>query len=814
MRFNLENIFKQIDVYGQEIKLNFYQRNKYNTVFGGVISFSIFCLFCVGCWFFGKELIYKQSPSVISSERPVDCPKRIDVRPDNLILMMGVSNFQGQYLTDSSLFQVRAIQQSQVVQYNQTTGNRTIQLVNTPKKIRICNQNDVGILNLKKYFSTINIGAQYCFDTQDDEVYIEGDFNQEKYSQLFVFFEKCKNSTSSQIVCKSKEEIEKSLVNNRISLFASDHVINPINFQNPISDRGINLVSVTSSQFPQQATFYFTNYYIQTDAGVFYEDLYAQDSFIFASQVVSPFFGDPDVIIAMNFRMQKQKESYMQRKYLKIADVIAQIGGLLKILILVGFLISNPITKIYYFKAIIDEVYQFQAIEEKTTNTLKQNSLVLSSKTNQCAILNPQKKDQLNQQIELFSNQDDNHNQQKIKSEVDTQLKKIPQEMQITQQNLNSLTPNSQNLVLKSFTQQNQFQNQLTYIQSKKNFIDQILQSAKSYFQSANNIIKYKFSHYFAHVFIPNAKFIAKRRQLLDKGINKINENFDILYIFNKLHEIDKLKQILLNNNQLKLFDYMPKPLISNEQLQIENSQAQDNYSHSSSNKNESPQMLLKANLNHKAEEINKKSNIQNNNNNPNTINQNNNNEFQEKSLESSQQREIKQQNQLNESIIAQEAQNGLINILNQNKLSKIDENLIKIINPFLIQEFQNQITEKNTQQIHSVQNFETTSNLIKTQIENKQQQQTNNKVSSILFQNKSRSFQFDQVEQKKNFEFINHFKKNQKEDSQNLSVFDENQIYFINCEDSSYQHNIQSPNKSSYKVLLSPKIIQKSNET
>ncbi|EAR86247.2 transmembrane protein, putative (macronuclear) [Tetrahymena thermophila SB210] len=700
MGFNLEKIFKQIDVYGQEIKLNFYQRNKYNTVFGGVISLTIFCLFCVGCWFFGKELIYKQSPSVISSERPVDCPKRIDIRPDNLILMMGVSNFQGQYFTDPSLFQVRAIQQTQIAQYDQTTGNRTIQLINTPKKIRICNQNDVGILNLKKYFSTINIGAQYCFDTKDDEVYIEGDFNQEKYSQLFVFFEKCKNSTSSQIICKSKEEIDKNLANNRISLFASDHVINPLDFLNPISDRGINLVSVTSSQFPQQATFYFTNYYIQTDAGVFYEDIQTQNSFIFTSQVVSPFFGDPDVIIAMNFRMQKQKESYMQRKYLKIADVIAQIGGLLKILLIVGFIISNPITKIYYLKAIIDEVYQFQIIDDKTIMSQRHSNLSINSKKKQDTNLNPKnklEKEQLNQQLELFSNQNDNNSQSKKKKEDEIQLKKIQQETQITQQNLNSITPNSPNKILKSFVQQNQFQNQQqTQISNNKNFIDQILSSAKNYFQSTHSKIKYKFNHYFAHAFMPNANFIYKRRQLLDQGINKINQNFDILYIFNKLHEIDKLKQILLNKNQLKLFDYMPKPLISDGQLQIENKQIQDNYQSNCLNKNESPQMLIKEKENYKTESKNNKQNIQNDNrNNQKVNNQNNENEFSEKSQESSQSRQFNQQNQSCETLIAQEAYSGLINILNQNKLSKIDENLIKIIDPNIFQEFY----EKNAQQ-------------------------------------------------------------------------------------------------------------------
>lgn len=38
----------------------------------------------------------------------------------------------------------------------------------------------------------------------------------------------------------------------------------------------------------------------------------------------------------------------------------------------------------------------------------------------------------------------------------------------------------------------------------------------------------------------------------------------DVAYIIKKLYEIDKLKSILMTNEQVKLFNYIPKPLIPN----------------------------------------------------------------------------------------------------------------------------------------------------------------------------------------------------------------------------------------------------------
>lgn len=48
-------------------------------------------------------------------------------------------------------------------------------------------------------------------------------------------------------------------------------------------------------------------------------------------------------------------------------------------------------------------------------------------------------------------------------------------------------------------------------------------------------------------------------------AVSRMEKSLDILYIIKKLHEIDKLKMILLTKSQIKLFDYLPKPTITAE---------------------------------------------------------------------------------------------------------------------------------------------------------------------------------------------------------------------------------------------------------
>ncbi|CAD8114123.1 unnamed protein product [Paramecium sonneborni] len=58
----------------------------------------------------------------------------------------------------------------------------------------------------------------------------------------------------------------------------------------------------------------------------------------------------------------------------------------------------------------------------------------------------------------------------------------------------------------------------------------------------------------------------GKDRQLIQQSIESIYNQIDIIFIFNKLIEIDKLKKILLNDDQQILFNYIHKPIIQLDQ--------------------------------------------------------------------------------------------------------------------------------------------------------------------------------------------------------------------------------------------------------
>ena len=103
---------------------------------------------------------------------------------------------------------------------------------------------------------------------------------------------------------------------------------------------------------------------------------------------------------------------------------------------------------------------------------------------------------------------------------------------------------------------ESQFRKSKSVIQKEKNE-----KLVGTMFQNNNKQISIGFFGNMCSWFYKNPKIEAMKKQQ-KKGIQSIFEKLDVTYILNKFHEIDKLKLLLLDKNQLQVFEYLPKPMI------------------------------------------------------------------------------------------------------------------------------------------------------------------------------------------------------------------------------------------------------------
>ncbi|EAR90122.2 transmembrane protein, putative (macronuclear) [Tetrahymena thermophila SB210] len=550
----IQDLFRSIDIYGQRIDINFQNKQVYKTIYGGAITFIIGIFFIVGCWFFGDQLINRRNPSVIFSERYVEQAQRINITSDNLIIMFGVSDKQSQLWVDPTIFQLRAVQQILQLNNNTQNGQYERKLISVNKTIKICDQSDIGIPEVYNYFSKLSLNKLFCFEKGQD-LYMQGDFDAQQFAQLYVYIEKCQNNTS-EVVCQPIDVINQKLQLINIDMFLSNTIIDPLNYSNPFSFRGMNQYSSASSVFPKELQLYYTNYYIQDDVGLLYTQKEEKHKFLFTGKQETTYFGDYNVLARILIRIQKTKENLMQRRYQKIQDVIAQMGGLLKILFLVGSFIVFPFSSLIMYKAIGDNIFLY-----KTTDYNQQPQNKIQIHQNNKVNLNDFSQMNLNLQNQLMQN-----SSKKINESNSNQLYQQQQQQQnsIYLINQNGKSSNKKITEKKQLVQQSTDKNLIQDNKQKKIKVIQQNEEQKTEQSSKINSyqsISYSFFDYFKSIFCFKKTLNDQKSQLVQNGINQVKKQLDVIYLINKLQEIDKLKSVLLDKDQIKLFDSIPKQI-------------------------------------------------------------------------------------------------------------------------------------------------------------------------------------------------------------------------------------------------------------
>jgi len=80
--------------------------------------------------------------------------------------------------------------------------------------------------------------------------------------------------------------------------------------------------------------------------------------------------------------------------------------------------------------------------------------------------------------------------------------------------------------------------------------------------------LEISFLEYIYSFFRINDKELIARRRIWDRSKSLLNENLSLGQILNKIAELDKMKYLLFDSNQLLLFEFIPKPIITADQVQ------------------------------------------------------------------------------------------------------------------------------------------------------------------------------------------------------------------------------------------------------
>lgn len=381
---------------------------------------------------------------------------------------------------------------------NQTTGKT----VKVSIAVEPCTEDNLPYnKKIANYFraQATNLSDLYCISKKNQQkLVIEGAWDQPRYGYLQWKINPC---NSSQKVCKSDEEIQAKLQRGYYGFYSIDNLIDLTDYESPANAFGRNyFISTTSSQRKLIFRYLKTNH-IRTNDGWITDSFHEEDDFSFDyDQESFDFLTGPGTIVDMTIR-KSYYELIHTRKYKKIQNVFAEMTGFLQIIFVVLYFLSKPFIKKEYYETLTNNIYNFEVDE------------------------------------------DEKHEKKKKKKEEDLKTFKsiLVQEGELEK----GSSPKNNKLTTREL------------VKKKKN--DDKL--ADLLLQVKETPLKFSMTENFKSFCIKNPELEAKKQQQ-QVGVSSIFSKLDIKYVLKKFSELDKLKMLLLNEDQYNLFEYLPKPLI------------------------------------------------------------------------------------------------------------------------------------------------------------------------------------------------------------------------------------------------------------
>jgi hypothetical protein len=557
------NCVELIDFLGKKPTLLVAGNSSNKTRFGGMLSILVFFLLILGSAYFLNILFSRQNYTVVDSEE-FNSTQFMDF--SDFQVSMAVGDSFGMPLEDEDrVYGVMGMWYTYVPKFNMTTGKITMETLYHPIYMEKC--------NLEKHFPNStdlwkeeqNIDKSYCM-IPGQMANISKNVGSPNYKQMNFWFYKCQNnSLIGKIDCLPQDQIDQKFDNNFLALRFKNYYFDHTNVVSPAQPYiHMEAISISSFLFKQMliqmknVDYFSDEAYLSvnptlTTYNIFKSQKETADKRI-ENRVPGAF-----TLIAFNMGFLKQS---INRKYYKVQNMLADLGGLLKALITIAFNINLYFSDKTFYNKIIDAninslyiksikkslLLEFVGGEGKKRGSTYPVSAMADQKDEK------NKNETFNIDSEKGSPKKFMNNKTFV-SEIGQPSERVPvrDDMTLKSELRNSYTKNVE-LSKCSETEkpkENQLNNLPNTVQLKRN-------SSVTY-----NAFKIDFAGYlFPQFCFKKNSRIDRQLQLHSKFSKIINEQLDILTVTKKFHIIDKINYVISGDKYKTLLDTTINPYL------------------------------------------------------------------------------------------------------------------------------------------------------------------------------------------------------------------------------------------------------------
>ncbi|CAD8044277.1 unnamed protein product [Paramecium primaurelia] len=503
LKNSLQGFLSGLDVFGQPPVLRILKKNKFTTSTGFFCSSAITTICVLYLIYQIKQLYDRKSPIVVFSEYQMTDTAPVPLLMNNFTMAISVANLSLNALsTLNTHFTLTVKNCIRLRVIDENTGKTKIQQNCTEYPTEACSDKHFVTNIQKQYFSSINLGYTQCLNYeqwQNTPPILQGQIAGKTYQYITIMIQECRNSTSYN-QCAPIESIQKELKTGYYVVHLSDNLVQMKQPGYPFSEY-ISLQYTTMSIANSKTIIQnlkVTN--VITDNGLITDDKTESSSLIqYTNRESQEEYNDQFLIL--HYITLDQRQAEYSRSYAKIQAILSTIGGLYQVLFLSICFILRPLIQKFMNLQMANKLFRFEDATDcfDDDQNVQENYIVQSPK------------------------------QQSSQRVLDFDIKKSSFSKSL-----------GKSLKSKNFDK----------IQDSKT-MSQFLKSKK---QSLNLTLR--------DMIVMSFGCKKKEQMQIQYATDKFMSKLDVAYIISKIYEIDKLKLVLLNEDQLQLFNYLPKPVI------------------------------------------------------------------------------------------------------------------------------------------------------------------------------------------------------------------------------------------------------------
>ena len=233
-----------------------------------------------------------------------------------------------------------------------------------------------------------NYQQSYCLANQT--ALIGGRFSSDYFSNLRFSIIKCNNATS-QIRCKPKEQIDAFFDGAYFEFYFIDRYVDSSNYTNPFQYFfNTYFITLDPDSF-KYVDMYFKTVNVVSDNGLLFQTTYTESEIMldYVREQFSVYQASKEVI-AFHINSSNNMVN-INRYYMKIQDLAATIGGILKICLVVGLVISKFFNDYIMLETVLNTLYNFdtkndlfvakEGIEDKAKLSEKISTILLQKRS-------------------------------------------------------------------------------------------------------------------------------------------------------------------------------------------------------------------------------------------------------------------------------------------------------------------------------------------------------------------------------------------------------------------------------------------------